>query len=114
MESQYRDTLVAILAGYLNQKAIKYLQDYHYDKMTYTDNSNKEFRQADELSSVYSGVESDSLALSKEIIEEAEANGLDINKDEGEIAELLTKTLKDETIIQRLYDKADNLVNELP
>lgn len=105
---------MAILAGYLNQKAISYLKDYHYDRLTYTDNSNKEFRQAEEISSVYSGIESAALALSKEVIEEEETNGLDISKDQGEIAELLTRTLRDATIIQRIYDKTDKLVSELP
>lgn len=114
MESQFKDTLVAILAAYLNKKAISYLNYYHYDRLTYTDDTKKEFRLVEEINDLYSGVESAALALGKEIIEEEEANGLDINKDEGEIAELLTKTLKNEAIIQRLYSKADKLVNELP
>jgi hypothetical protein len=114
METQYRDALVAVLAGYLNQKAIDYLKYYHYDRLTYTDNSNKEFRQEEDISSVYSGLETAAVALSKEVIEEEEANGLDLSKDEGEIGEFLKRTLRDATIIQQIYDKTDKLVSELP
>ena len=93
---------------------MNYLKDYHYDKLTYTDDSKKEYRLPEELSSVYSGIENATLALSKEVIEEEEANGLDISKDEVELSALLTRTLHDATIIQRIYDKIDKFVSDLP
>jgi hypothetical protein len=114
MESQDREALVAILAGYLNQKAIDYLKEYHYGRLTYTDDSKEEFREANEISSVYAGIESAAIALSKEIIEEEEAKGLEISKSEEELAALLTNTLRNEVIIQKIYDKIDKLVNDLP
>lgn len=109
-----RERLVAILASDLNKAARDYLNTFHYDRLNFTDESKNDYRSPKEIAEVETAVELATSTLSEELIEELEAKGLDMSKDERELYNLLISVLQDQSVIQKMHDKIDKLVSDLP
>jgi hypothetical protein len=108
-----RDALVAILASYLNKAAIEYLNTFHYDKLNFTDETKSEYRSQKEIAEVEHALERATSTLSEELIEELEANGLDLSKNEQELYNTLVSVLQNQAVVQKMQDNVDKLVSEL-
>ena len=113
MNSQYRERLVAIAAGYLSKVADTYLNTVHYNALHYSDDSRTEFRSVEEVQKVESAVETACSAIAEEIIDECETRGLDFSKPEEEIYALLMSVLSSSDTFKKIYQKIDRAISDL-